>query len=40
MQTFGDTANSIKFRFRWETDIHQLRLRLDALPEVTHSIYD
>ncbi|KAG1146551.1 hypothetical protein G6F37_001367 [Rhizopus arrhizus] len=40
LQSFGDTANSIKFRFRWETDIHQLRLRLNALPEITHSIYD
>ncbi|KAG1320765.1 hypothetical protein G6F62_011160 [Rhizopus arrhizus] len=40
MQSFGDTANSIKFRFRWETDIQQLRIRLNALPPVQHSIYE
>ncbi|KAG1457483.1 hypothetical protein G6F56_006595 [Rhizopus delemar] len=40
LQNFGDTANTIKFTFRWETDIHQLRLRLNALPEVTNSIYN
>ncbi|KAG1468044.1 hypothetical protein G6F56_004065 [Rhizopus delemar] len=40
MQSFGDTANSIKFRFRWESDITQLQARLNTLPLVTHSIYD
>ncbi|KAI9254658.1 hypothetical protein BY458DRAFT_520892 [Sporodiniella umbellata] len=40
LQTLGDTTDSVKFAFRWESDIHQLRLRLHSLPEVTHSIYN
>ncbi|GAN01319.1 hypothetical protein MAM1_0006c00752 [Mucor ambiguus] len=40
MQQFGDTTNAIKFRFRWETDLHQLRSLLSNLPPVTESIYE
>ncbi|KAI9476227.1 MAG: hypothetical protein EXX96DRAFT_576293 [Benjaminiella poitrasii] len=39
MQVFGDSTYAIKFGFRWEIDLHQLRLQLSLLPEVTHSIY-
>ncbi|CAO0790460.1 unnamed protein product [Mucor circinelloides] len=40
MQQFGDTTNAIKFRFRWETDLHQLRSMLSNLPPITQSIYE
>ncbi|CAO3627147.1 unnamed protein product [Mucor hiemalis] len=40
MHAFGESANSIKFRFRWEEDLNQLRLTLHALPPIDHSIYD
>ncbi len=39
MQVFGESTHGIKFKFRWELDLHQLRLQLSLLPEVTHSIY-
>ncbi|KAI8084082.1 uncharacterized protein B0P05DRAFT_467293 [Gilbertella persicaria] len=39
LQILGDTTNTVKFRFRWETDLQQLRLLLENLPMVTHSIY-
>ncbi|OBZ88631.1 hypothetical protein A0J61_03323 [Choanephora cucurbitarum] len=39
LQILGDTTNAVKFRFRWETDLQELRLLLENLPTVTHSIY-
>ncbi|KAG2196982.1 hypothetical protein INT47_006929 [Mucor saturninus] len=40
MQLFGDTANAVKFRFRWESDLYHLQLTLKTLPAPTLSIYD
>lgn len=40
MHAFGESANAIKFRFRWEDDLNQLRFTINALPPVHDSIYD
>ncbi|KAI9356860.1 hypothetical protein BD770DRAFT_322542 [Pilaira anomala] len=40
MQMFKETANAIKFRFRWESELVQLRITFDSLPKINDSIYD
>jgi hypothetical protein len=40
MHLFGESANSVKFRFRWEADLYELRCIVNSLPNINQSIYD
>ncbi|KAI8888736.1 hypothetical protein K501DRAFT_239877 [Backusella circina FSU 941] len=33
IRRLGKTANTVKFKYRWELDLYQLRLQFDALPK-------
>ncbi|GAA5796541.1 hypothetical protein HPULCUR_001913 [Helicostylum pulchrum] len=40
MHMFKETANAVKFRFRWESDLFHLNIAFDALPKTSSPIYD
>ncbi|GAA5812846.1 hypothetical protein MFLAVUS_006305 [Mucor flavus] len=40
MQMFKETANAVKFSFRWESDLFHLKVSFDSLPKMNSPIYD